>query len=48
MFDGAKVLNMSGGLDNQMLIDYIQGPLGGVIGEQYSDPYGDGRIKIIQ
>ena len=48
MFDGATLINTGCGLDYMSLIDYIQGPLGGVIGDQYSDPYGEGRIKIIQ
>ena len=33
-------------LDNQALIDYIKEELNGVIGEEYADPYGQGRIKI--
>ena len=44
MFDGAKVLQESVKLDNQVLIDYITGTLGGVVGEGYEDPYGQGRI----
>ena len=47
-FDGATVLNESGGLDNKVLMDYIKDKLGGEIGDQYADPYGEGRIKIIQ
>jgi 2',3'-cyclic-nucleotide 2'-phosphodiesterase (5'-nucleotidase family) len=35
-------------LDNQVLITYITETLGGVIGEQYADPTGEGRITIIQ
>ena len=31
-------------IDNQVLINYITGTLGGVVGEQYADPYGEGRI----
>jgi len=30
------------------LITYITEYLNGVIGEEYSDPYGEGRITIIQ
>ncbi|MBP5223312.1 MAG: nucleoside hydrolase [Lachnospiraceae bacterium] len=48
MFDGAKVLQDSVKLDNQMLIDYLGETLGGVIGEEYCDPCGQGRIKIIE
>jgi 2',3'-cyclic-nucleotide 2'-phosphodiesterase (5'-nucleotidase family) len=33
-------------LDNQVLITYIQKHLNGVVGEKYSNPYGQGRIKI--
>ena len=31
-------------LDNQVLLTYITEGLNGVVGEQYADPYGDGRI----
>ncbi len=31
-------------LDNQVLINYITDTLGGVVGEEYADPYGQGRI----
>ena len=48
MFDGAKVIEDRVKLDNQVLIEYITEELGGLIGGQYSDPYGQGRIKIIQ
>ncbi|MDO4458972.1 MAG: bifunctional UDP-sugar hydrolase/5'-nucleotidase [Clostridia bacterium] len=37
-----------GKLDNQVLVDYIQNSLNGSIGEEYSDPYGSGRIVIIE
>ncbi len=33
-------------IDNQALIDYLQGPLNGVVGKEYENPYGDGRITI--
>ena len=46
-FDGAKLLQDCVKLDNQVLIDYIAEALGGAIGAQYADPYGDGRITII-
>ena len=48
MFDGAKVLQDRVKLDNQVLIDYITETLGGVIGEEYEDPYGHGRIVIVE
>ncbi len=45
-FEGAKVINSDAGLDNQILIEYITETLGGKIGEEYSDPLGQGRIVI--
>ena len=47
MFDGCKVLQESVKLDNQVLIDYIQGTLGGVVGEGYDNPDGQGRIVSV-
>ena len=47
MFDGCKVLQESVKLDNQVLIDYITGTLGGVVGEGYEQPYGQGRIVSV-
>ena len=47
MYDGAKVLQESVKLDNQVLIDYITGTLGGVVGEGYEEPYGQGRIVSV-
>ncbi len=48
MFDGAPVLQNCVKIDNQTLIDYITESLGGVIGEEYEDPYGQGRIVIVE
>ena len=48
MFDGANVLQDRVKLDNQVLIDYIVGTLGGVVGAEYAEPYGQGRITILQ
>jgi len=48
MFRDAPVLQDKVKLDNQVLIDYIRDTLGGVIGEEYADPYGQGRIVILQ
>ena len=48
MFDGVAVLQDRVKLDNQVLIDYITQTLGGVIGEEYEDPYGQGRITIVE
>ena len=47
MFEGATVLQESVKLDNQVLIDYITGTLGGVVGEGYENPYGQGRIVSV-
>ena len=35
-------------IDNQVLINYIVEVLGGVVGEDYADPYGQGRITVIE
>ena len=35
-------------IDNQVLINYITTSLGGVVGADYADPYGQGRITISQ
>ncbi len=47
MFEGAEVINDNIKLDNQALIDYIVDTLGGVVGEEYADLYGQGRITIM-
>lgn len=48
MFDGCKVLQNKVKLDNQVLIDYIMESLGGVVGDEYKEPYGQGRIVIVE
>ena len=48
MFRDAPVLQNKVKLDNQLLIDYIQDTLGGVIGAEYADPTGQGRIVYLQ
>ena len=48
MFAGCKLLQDRVKLDNQVLMDYIIDDLGGVVGEQYEDPYGEGRIVIVE
>ena len=35
-------------IDNQVLINYIIDVLGGTVGPEYADPYGEGRITIIE
>ena len=47
-FDGAPLLQDRVKLDNQVLIDYITENLGGVIGDEYADPFGEGRIVIFE
>ena len=47
MFTDNKVLQDEVKLDNQVLIDYIVDTLGGVVGEQYAEPYGEGRIVAV-
>ena len=47
-FNGAAVVVENAGLDSQVMIDYITDSLGGVIGTEYEDPYGQGRITIIE
>ena len=47
MYDGAPVLQKSVKLDNQVLIDYITGTLGGQVGAGYENPYGQGRIVAV-
>ncbi len=46
MFDGCTLLQDRVKLDNQVLIDYIMDTLGGVIGSEYEDVFGAGRIEI--
>ena len=46
-FDGANVLQEGIKIDNQVLIEYITETLGGEIGVDYADPYGQGRIRIL-
>ncbi len=46
MFKNGTIIVDEVMLDNQMLITYIVDVLGGVVGEDYADPYGQGRIVI--
>ena len=48
MFSGCTLLQDEVMLDNQVLINYITGTLGGVVGEEYADPYGQGRIVAVE
>ena len=47
MFMGCKLLQDEVMIDNQVLINYITGTLGGVVGEAYAQPYGQGRIIAV-
>ena len=47
-FDGAKLVQDRVKLDNQVLIDYITGTLGGEVSDAYADPTGQGRIVIVE
>ena len=42
------ILQENGLLDNQATIEYIKEDLGGKTGDEYADPYGQGRIVIKQ
>ena len=46
MFQDDTLLQDSVMLDNQILIQYITDYLGGLIGSDYANPYGQGRINI--
>ena len=48
MFADNTVLQDCVMLDNQVLMNYIIDVLGGNVGEDYKDPYGQGRITIIE
>lgn len=48
MFKGCKLLQDEVMLDNQVLITYITDVLGGVVGEAYANPYGEGRIVAVE
>lgn len=47
MFQDNKLVKDCTMLDNEILIDYITKTLGGSVGKEYSDPYGQGRIRIV-
>ena len=47
MFQNDPILQDEVMLDNQVLINYITGTLGGNVGEAYANPYGDGRIVAV-
>ena len=47
MFMNCKLLQDEVMIDNQVLINYITGTLGGVVSEAYAEPYGQGRIIAV-
>ena len=47
MFDGAEVVKDRVMPDSEVLIQYIRDYLGGVVGQEYADLYGQGRITIL-
>jgi hypothetical protein len=47
MFDGCEVVARNYGIDVQLMSDYISAR-GGAVGEEYADPYGQGRIVIVE
>ena len=48
MFNDSQMILNDVILDNQVLINYITRAMDGVVGEQYADPYGEGRIVILE
>ena len=48
IFVDCKLLLEDTKLDNQVLIDFIVEGLGGIVGEEYKDPYGQGRIVAVE
>ena len=47
-FDGATIISSEICIDNVAVTEFIVNELGGTIGEEYADPYGQGRITITQ
>jgi len=47
-FRGAKILSECELVDYEILAKYIRDTLGGKIGEEYADPYGQGRIVAVK
>ena len=46
-FDGCTVVAPDIAIDSEVLVDYIENTLGGELGEDYANPYGQGRITIL-
>ncbi|MFA9464300.1 MAG: bifunctional UDP-sugar hydrolase/5'-nucleotidase [Velocimicrobium sp.] len=47
MFKNCKILKDEVAVDNEILITYLTDNLGGVVGKDYADPKGEGRIKVV-
>lgn len=47
MFDGCNVVKDNIMVDNEIMSIYLQDVLNGVVGEEYKDPTGQGRITVI-
>ena len=47
MFKGNNLVQDETLIDNQLLITYITDTLGGVVGAEYEEPYGQGRIVVV-
>ncbi|WP_409969375.1 DUF3089 domain-containing protein [Bengtsoniella intestinalis] len=47
MFEGAEVVKDRVMVDNELLIAYVEDMLGGVVGDAYAHPNGQGRITIL-
>ena len=45
--DNVTILQDEVMVDNEVLINYIKDELDGVVGEEYADPHGQGRITIV-
>lgn len=45
-FDGADIVSPGEFVDNQVIVRYINDTLGGIVGNEYADPLGQGRITI--
>ncbi|MBE5808670.1 MAG: bifunctional metallophosphatase/5'-nucleotidase [Clostridiales bacterium] len=47
-FDGAKLVWESDDVDYTYLVSYIKDTLGGVVGDGYEEPYGQGRVVAVE
>ncbi len=46
MFKGARILQPAAGSETDIFIEYVQNHLDAVIGAEYAEPYGNGRIML--